>query len=114
MIIATMNRAPEDQAGLALGAWGAVQATAAGLAMLISGGIRDTVNYAAQSWDWLPEGGATASGYITVYSLEIVLLIVAIVATVPILRRMKSDREIPGPVVTGADAKSAASGMQGP
>jgi BCD family chlorophyll transporter-like MFS transporter len=33
----TMNRAPRDQAGLALGAWGAVQATAAGIALAAGG-----------------------------------------------------------------------------
>ena len=43
-LTATMNRAPKHQAGLALGAWGAVQATAAGLAMALSGTLRDLVN----------------------------------------------------------------------
>jgi MFS transporter, BCD family, chlorophyll transporter len=37
----TMNRAPKDQVGLALGAWGAVQATAAGVAVAAGGILRD-------------------------------------------------------------------------
>ena len=42
-LTATMNAAPPDQTGLALGAWGAVQATAAGLAIALGGIIRDVV-----------------------------------------------------------------------
>ena len=45
-LTATMNRAPRAQAGLALGAWGAVQATAVGLGMAMSGAIRDLVDAA--------------------------------------------------------------------
>jgi hypothetical protein len=37
----TMNRAPKEQTGLALGAWGAVQATAAGVAVALGGIVRD-------------------------------------------------------------------------
>ncbi|WP_373502622.1 PucC family protein, partial [Aestuariivirga sp.] len=43
-LTATMNFAPADQRGLALGAWGAVQATANGLAMAFGGGLRDVVS----------------------------------------------------------------------
>ena len=39
----TMNRAPKEQAGLALGAWGAVQATAAGAGVALGGIGRDAV-----------------------------------------------------------------------
>jgi BCD family chlorophyll transporter-like MFS transporter len=47
----TMNRAPKEQAGLALGAWGAVQATAAGLAVAAGGLLRDVVAaLAARGW----------------------------------------------------------------
>ncbi len=79
-LTATMNRAPRDQAGLALGAWGAVQATAAGVGVAISGVLRDAVNaiFAADS--------ASALGYLTVYSLEITLLVITIVAAWPLVR----------------------------
>ena len=47
----TMNRAPKEQTGLALGAWGAVQATAAGVAVALGGMLRDVVSaMAAQGW----------------------------------------------------------------
>ena len=42
-LTATMNRAPKEQTGLALGAWGAVQATAAGVAVALGGVLRDIV-----------------------------------------------------------------------
>jgi BCD family chlorophyll transporter-like MFS transporter len=68
----TMNRAPKEQVGLALGAWGAVQATGAGVAMALGGVVRDGV-------DALLAGGTAtrpaATGYITVYAIEIVLLL---------------------------------------
>jgi BCD family chlorophyll transporter-like MFS transporter len=73
-LTATMNSAPKDQAGLALGAWGAVQATAAGVAVALGGIISDTVN-ALASRDLLggPLSGRN-SGYLVVYGIEIVLL----------------------------------------
>ena len=38
-----MNLAPRDQVGLALGAWGAIQATAAGIGVALSGVLRDLI-----------------------------------------------------------------------
>jgi len=70
-----MNRAPKEQTGLALGAWGAVQATAAGVAVALGGVLRDLVSaMAAQGWF----GSALAqpaTGYAFVYALEIALLL---------------------------------------
>ena len=43
-LTATMNSAPKEQAGLALGAWGAVQATAAGVAVALGGVLRDVIS----------------------------------------------------------------------
>jgi BCD family chlorophyll transporter-like MFS transporter len=70
-LTATMNHAPPDQRGLALGAWGAVQATAAGCGIALGAIIRDTV--AAFS------GGGTVLPYLSVYGLEVILLIITIV-----------------------------------
>jgi BCD family chlorophyll transporter-like MFS transporter len=78
-LTATMNLAPKGQTGLALGAWGAVQASAAGLAIALGGIIRDT---AAQL---LPATGA-AMAYDLVYAIELALLLVTIVAMVPLCR----------------------------
>jgi BCD family chlorophyll transporter-like MFS transporter len=75
-LTATMNRAPSEQAGLAMGAWGAVQATAAGLSMVLGGVLRDAVAAISTAW----------TGYWVVYSIELFLLIVTLVAMRPLLR----------------------------
>ena len=81
-LTATMNLAPRDQVGLALGAWGAVQATAAGVAMALGGVIRDVVT----AWAG-PKSGGASLGYMAVYGLEIALLLGTLVAMGPLLRR---------------------------
>jgi BCD family chlorophyll transporter-like MFS transporter len=74
----TMNRAPKDQAGLALGAWGAVQATAAGVAVALGGILRDTVSaFAERGWFGATLTGP-ATGYAFVYAVEIVLLLLTV------------------------------------
>jgi MFS transporter, BCD family, chlorophyll transporter len=75
-LTATMRLAPKKQSGLALGAWGAVQATAAGTAIALGGVIRDLAS---------PFAGA-AGGYIVVYIIEIVLLLAAIVVMLPLIK----------------------------
>jgi BCD family chlorophyll transporter-like MFS transporter len=80
-LTATMNQAPKNQTGLALGAWGAVQASAAGFGIALGGIIRDVV----ASLDLRTTMGP-AAGYICVYSLEITLLLVTLVAMLPLLR----------------------------
>ena len=84
-MIAAMGLAQKDSAGLALGAWGAVQASCAGLGIALGGLIRDGIAYFA-----LADGfGATladrATGYGTVYSIEILLLLVTLVVLGPVL-----------------------------
>jgi len=81
-LTATMNLAPENQTGLALGAWGAVQASAAGVAIALGSVIRDIV--AAQ----LPmqEAFGPATSYAFVYGLEVLLLLVATGVMAPLLR----------------------------
>lgn len=91
-LTATMNRAPENQAGLALGAWGAVQATAAGVAMALSGVIRDIVNMVWGGVDAIWGMAASAAGYLAVYGIEVALLVVTVAATLPLLRRSQ-DRQ---------------------
>jgi BCD family chlorophyll transporter-like MFS transporter len=86
-LTATMSLAPKNQTGLALGAWGAVQATAAGLSIALGGIIRDVV---ASVWDHTSLGAAT--GYITVYSIELFLLFATLIAMYPLLRR---ERDVP-------------------
>ena len=75
-LTATMNLAPQGQSGLALGAWGAVQASAAGIAITLGGVIRDVV--AAHT--------SSLTGYSAVYFLEIILLVATIVAMIPLIK----------------------------
>ena len=91
-LTATMKRAPKDQAGLALGAWGSVQATVAGVAMVASGAIRDLVDLVAGATDGLWGLPGAANGYMTVYALEIVLLLIAIAVAVPLVDRAAGER----------------------
>ena len=76
-LTATMNHAPPGQAGLALGAWGAVQATAAGLAMGLGGIIRDLMALVVDS----------GAAYAFVYSLEVVLLLITLYAMFPLIAK---------------------------
>lgn len=86
-LTATMQFAPKDQVGLALGAWGAVQATAAGVAMALGGLIRDVVVMLG-SPELLGFGFAgPASGYVVVYLIELLLMIATIVVMAPLVRR---------------------------
>lgn len=86
-LTASMNRAPKEQIGLALGAWGAVQATAAGIGVALSGIIRDAVNAIEAAANSGVANSASASGYITVYAIEITLLIITLLVTGPLIGR---------------------------
>jgi MFS transporter, BCD family, chlorophyll transporter len=80
-LTATMRSAPRDQIGLSLGAWGAVQTTAAGVAIAFGGVIRDAMLIG-------PAQGASGAGpYLPVFGLEAGLLLLALVAAWPLWRR---------------------------
>ena len=82
----TMPEAIRAGRGLALGAWGAAQATAAGLAIAMGGIIRDGVNALALPGH-LGEALATpATGYSVVYHLEIGLLFVTLIILGPLVK----------------------------
>ena len=75
--------------GLALGAWGAVQATASGGAIALGGVLRDLVG-AATATGWLgPALAGPATGYAFVYHLEIALLFATLIALGPLVRRRR-------------------------
>ena len=85
-LTASMERAGPEDTGLALGAWGAVQATAAGLSIAASGIVRDVGAAVSQS-GVLGEGmNEPAIGYLIVYHIEIALLFAALVALGPLVR----------------------------
>ncbi|MEL6233345.1 MAG: PucC family protein [Pseudomonadota bacterium] len=83
----TMPVAGAAGRGLALGAWGAAQATAAGLGVALGGGLRDVVNSLALSGQLGPALNGPASGYSVVYHLEIALLFATLIALGPLVRR---------------------------
>lgn len=94
-MIAAMALARGGASGLALGAWGAVQASAIGLAIALGGLIRDLVaTYAAA--DGLGATLATrATGYGTVYLIEIALLLVTLALLGPLVGAHRRDEQTP-------------------
>lgn len=102
-LTATMRAAPRDQIGLALGAWGAVQTTAAGIAIALGGGIRDAVLLG-------PAGVAAAAGpYLPVFGLEAGLLGLALIAAWPLWRAVLDN---PGAAAISTE-KTMAGGQDG-
>ena len=87
-LTATMRSAPADRAGLALGAWGAVQASAGGLALALGGVLRD-------AFDWITQ---SAGGYNAVYSLEALLLLLALWVLWPLLGPLPRAAADPDPI----------------
>ena len=71
--------------GLALGAWGAVQATCAGLAVALGGGIRDVMSHLATNGSLGEALMHPATGYSFVYHLEIALLFMTLLAIGPLV-----------------------------
>lgn len=93
-LTASMEKAGPEDTGLALGAWGAVQATAAGLSIAASGIVRDVGAAIAQT-GVLGEGmNEPAIGYLIVYHIEIALLFAALVALGPLVRSAENRRLI--------------------
>jgi BCD family chlorophyll transporter-like MFS transporter len=83
-LTATMTQSRKSTHGLALGAWGAVQATAAGIAIGVGGALRDAVSSLAAAGVLGPALKSPATGYAFVYQLEIVLLFATLVAIGPL------------------------------
>ena len=72
--------------GLALGAWGATQATAAGLSTIIGGTLRDVVQGLADLGRLGPALTGPETGYSVVYHLEIGLLFLTLLVLGPLVR----------------------------
>ncbi|MBL8307706.1 MAG: MFS transporter [Rubrivivax sp.] len=92
-LTATMNSAPREQAGLALGAWGAVQATAAGVAVALGGIMNDAVSALALRGHLGALLTSPITGYLSVYVLEMAML----ACTVWLMSALQR-RAAPGPV----------------
>ena len=76
--------------GLALGAWGAVQSAAAGIAMFFGGALRDVVTGVTTQGLWGPAMTDPSVGYSMVYHVEMLLLFITLVAIGPLVRRPRS------------------------
>jgi BCD family chlorophyll transporter-like MFS transporter len=87
-----MARERNGESGLALGAWGAVQATSAGLAIALGGAVRDFITSLAVHGSLGPALAGASTGYGAVYQIEIILLFATLVAIGPLVR---SGGEIP-------------------
>ena len=72
--------------GLVLGAWGAAQATAAGLSIAIGGGLRDSVGTYAMEGHLGHLFQTRTFGYAFVYQIEIVALFATLIALAPLVR----------------------------
>jgi BCD family chlorophyll transporter-like MFS transporter len=86
-LTATMQMATPEQTGLALGAWGAVQATAAGLAMAAGGLLRQVLDGPL----------STTAAYASVYGLEALMLVLTLLAMAPLARSRVPAPDLPLP-----------------
>jgi BCD family chlorophyll transporter-like MFS transporter len=97
-LTAAMSLAEGGFSGLALGAWGAVQATSMGLAFAAGGIMRDVVMGMASRGVFGEDLAWPALGYDVVYAVEILLLISTLVVVLPLVLR-------PGDANTRAGSK---------
>ncbi|MEO9574568.1 MAG: PucC family protein [Tateyamaria sp.] len=79
-----IRHAPRDRIGLALGSWGAVQATAAGIGVASAGIVRDIIV------GWNGAVGVTAqTPYTFVFIVEVLFLAAAVALLLPVVRMRK-------------------------
>jgi BCD family chlorophyll transporter-like MFS transporter len=92
LLTAAMALDTKEMHGLALGAWGAVQAFSAGAAVALGGALRDGVASLAQQGHLGPALTGAGTGYSFVYHLEIALLFATLVVLGPLVRASASER----------------------
>jgi BCD family chlorophyll transporter-like MFS transporter len=88
-LTACMRVAPPDKTGLALGLWGAVQASCGGAAIAFGGVLRDGITALAERGLLGAGLEGPVTGYATVYAVEIGLLFAAIAAVGPLIARTR-------------------------
>jgi len=91
-LTAAMALARDGGSGLALGAWGAVQASAAGLAIAFGGAFRDAISGLAAQGALGEALTGPATGYAFVYHVEIALLFATLAAIGPLVRPANETR----------------------
>lgn len=87
-LVSAMDVASAAGSGLALGAWGAVQASAAGIGIVAAGLIRDGISALAAGGHLGAALSQPATGYILVWHIEIALLFATLAALGPLVRRV--------------------------
>jgi BCD family chlorophyll transporter-like MFS transporter len=102
---AVMGEARGSFNGLALGTWGAVQASAAGAAIALGGVTRDAASALAQRGVFGEALAAPVTGYAVVYGGEILLLLATLVALLPLIATREAGR--PGDDVQPEPSASA-------
>jgi BCD family chlorophyll transporter-like MFS transporter len=85
-----MARERNGESGLALGAWGAVQASCAGLAIALGGAVRDVITSLATHGALGAGMSGASTGYSFVYHVEIALLFATLVAIGPLVRSSRA------------------------
>jgi len=96
-LTATLSLEAGGKFGLALGAWGAVQATAAGGGIILGGAIRDLVSNLAASGSLGPALSGPTVGYSFVYHIEIALLFATLAAIGPLVNAFGGQSQQSGP-----------------
>jgi BCD family chlorophyll transporter-like MFS transporter len=89
-LTAAMNLENDGLNGLALGAWGAVQASCAGVAIAAGGAVRDLVSGLAVHGALGPALSSPGTGYSFVYHVEIALLFATLIAIGPLVRTRRA------------------------
>jgi len=87
---AFMKLSDGASSGLALGAWGAVQATSAGLAMAFGAGLKDAILFWGREGVLGPLMNSPAAAYGVVYQFETLMLFAVLVAVGPLVARIRS------------------------
>ncbi len=85
-LTAAMGLETEGFNGLAMGAWGAVQATCAGVSVALGGAIRDAVSSLAAHGELGTALATPATGYSFVYHIELYLMFATLIALGPLVR----------------------------
>jgi BCD family chlorophyll transporter-like MFS transporter len=94
-LLAAMRLEENGFVGMALGAWGAVQAAAAGISMATGGALRDLISGLAVNGSLGEVLQSPVTGYSVVYHFEMLLLFLTLAAIGPIVGRSASPTAVP-------------------
>ena len=89
MLLSAMAMTDAFHAGMVLGAWGAVQATASGIAMALGGVTRDVVGHLAEQGLLGEALVSPVTGYSVVFHIEMYMLFCVLIALGPLVSRKR-------------------------